>query len=124
MHLTARKCILSCQILNDIYGCHIIASTKAKEVINMAALFSKKSLNKKRIIIKVSELAAFLAIVFLAITLFRTHIITDYKGREVTGPYKVAEANAILIDKSRVEEFEDDGSFREVPVHFFICFFM
>ena len=88
-------------------------------IFDLIQKFSKKTKTKKRIIIKVSELAVFLAIVFLAIMLFRTYIITDYKGREVTGPYKVAEANAILIDTSRVEEFEDDGSFREVPVHFF-----
>lgn len=88
-------------------------------IFDLIQKFSKKTKTKKRIIIKVSELAVFIAIVFLAISLFRTYIITDYKGREVTGPYKVAEANAILIDTSRVEEFEDDGSFREVPVHFF-----
>ncbi|MBO4702869.1 MAG: hypothetical protein J5625_09455 [Lachnospiraceae bacterium] len=85
----------------------------------MAALFSKKPLNKKRFIIKVSIIAVLIAIVALAVFLFRKYIITDYRGRAVTGPYTVAEANAILIDTSRVEEFEDDGSFREVPVHFY-----
>lgn len=79
----------------------------------------KKTKTKKRIIIKVSELAVFAAIVILAFSLFRSFIITDYKGREVTGPYKVLEANAILTDTSRLEEFEDDGSCREVPVYFF-----
>jgi len=85
----------------------------------MAALISKKPLNKKRFIIKVSIVAVLIAIVALAVFLFRKYIITDYRGRVVTGPYTVAEANAILIDTSREEEFEDDGSFREVPVYFF-----
>ncbi|MBR5918146.1 MAG: hypothetical protein IKZ76_08755 [Lachnospiraceae bacterium] len=85
----------------------------------MAALFSKKPLNKKPIIIIVSIIAVLLAIILIGVRVFRTYIITDYQGREVTGPYTVSEANAILIDTSRVEEFEDDGSFREVPVHFY-----
>ena len=45
-------------------------------------------------------------------------LFTDYEGRPVTGPYKPLQSNAILIDTSRVEEFENDGSYREVPVYF------
>ena len=46
-------------------------------------------------------------------------IFADYEGLEPTGPYKVLEADAILIDRSRLEPFENDGSYREVPVYIF-----
>ncbi len=46
-------------------------------------------------------------------------LFTDYEGRPVTGPYTVAQCNCILVDKNRIETFENDGSNREVPVYFF-----
>ncbi|MDE5768314.1 MAG: hypothetical protein K2H82_02905, partial [Oscillospiraceae bacterium] len=36
-----------------------------------------------------------------------------------SGQYKVKETQAILIDKSRLEAHESDGSNREIPVHFY-----
>ena len=46
-------------------------------------------------------------------------MFNDYGLRPVTGNYEVAQASAVLVDKTRTETFENDGSFREVPVHFF-----
>ena len=45
--------------------------------------------------------------------------IADYHGRAVTGEYTPAECEAILIDTDREESFEHDGSYREVPMHFY-----
>ena len=46
-------------------------------------------------------------------------LFTDYEGRPVTGSYTVSQCNCILIDESRIETFENDGSKREVPAYFF-----
>ena len=73
------------------------AKTKKKAAIVLGGLFGA-------MLIAVSTIPAFL--------------FTDYEGRPTTGPYKPLISNAILIDTSRVEEFENDGSFREVPVYF------
>ena len=64
-------------------------------------------------------LGALLSMSLIASSLIPAFLFTDYAGRPVTGSYEVSQANAILIDTSRVEEFENDGSFREVPVYFF-----
>ena len=62
---------------------------------------------------------AILGILVIVLAMVPAFIFTDYKGRHLTGEYKVAETEAILVDSSRTDEFENDGSFREVPVHFF-----
>lgn len=64
-------------------------------------------------------LGAFLSTSLIASSLIPAFLFTDYEGRQLTGPYKVLQANAIMTDTSRIEEFENDGSFREVPVYFF-----
>ncbi len=46
-------------------------------------------------------------------------LFTDYEGRPTTGPYTVSQCNCILVDESRIETFENDGSKREVPAYFF-----
>jgi dienelactone hydrolase len=61
-------------------------------------------------------------IVLLAVILVKVVpalLFTDYQGRPTTGEYHVAQSEAILIDHDRIETFETDGSFREVPVHFY-----
>ena len=62
---------------------------------------------------------AVLSILLLAGSLIPAFIFTDYQGRPVTGNYPVAQGTAILIDHSRLETFENDGSYREVPTHFY-----
>lgn len=57
-------------------------------------------------------------VMFLGISLVPSFIFSNYNGLEVTGEYEIGECSAILID-SRIEEFENDGSKREVPVHFY-----
>ena len=60
-----------------------------------------------------------IGVIIFAVIMFRTFVIRDYKGRETTGEYELAQAEAILIDESRPETFEQDGSKREVPIHFY-----
>lgn len=76
-------------------------------------------INQKQKKNAVTVLPCIAGIVLLAIILFRTFIIKDYKGRETTGEYEFTECSAILIDESRTETFEQDGSKREVPIHFY-----
>ena len=74
------------------------AKTKKKSAIVLGGLFGA-------LLIATSAIPAFL--------------FTDYEGRPVTGPYTVAQCKCILVDKNRIETFENDGSNREVPVYFF-----
>ncbi|MBP3576675.1 MAG: hypothetical protein J6K15_01050 [Lachnospiraceae bacterium] len=64
-------------------------------------------------------LGSIAALILLAIVLIPKLLFSDYAGLPTTGPYKVQTASAILVDESRVEAFETDGSKREVPVYFY-----
>ena len=46
-------------------------------------------------------------------------LIKNYKGRPLTGQYTPVTYTAILTDNSRTEQFEQDGTKREIPVHLF-----
>lgn len=59
------------------------------------------------------------SILFIGLLLVPAFVFTGYKGLPVSGEHPVAEVSAILIDSSRTDSFEQDGSFREVPVHFY-----
>ena len=58
-------------------------------------------------------------LIVLAILLIPKILFTDYEGLPTTGPYGVKMASAILVDESRTETFENDGSYREVPAYFY-----
>ena len=60
-----------------------------------------------------------LSVLLSGLLLIPAFIFTGYNGLPVSGEHKVAETSAILIDNSRTDPFEQDGSFREVPVHFY-----
>lgn len=64
-------------------------------------------------------LIAVLILILIFIALIPAFIFKDYKGRPLTGNYEVLQDEIILIDHSRIEEFENDGSFREIPVHIY-----
>ena len=80
-------------------------------------LFNRKNTRLKKKVTVV--LGALLSIVILSSSMLPAFLFTDYEGLGTTGPYKVLMADAILIDHSRLERFENDGSYREVPVYFF-----
>lgn len=60
-----------------------------------------------------------LSVMLAAVMLFPAFIFTNYNGLPTTGEYQVKQTDAILVDKSRVDSFESDGSFIEVPAHFY-----
>ena len=64
-------------------------------------------------------LSCLLCVLFLGLLLAPAFLFTGYRGLPVTGEHPIGETSAILIDRSRTDPFESDGSFREVPVHFY-----
>ncbi|MGN0650750.1 MAG: alpha/beta hydrolase family protein [Oscillospiraceae bacterium] len=64
-------------------------------------------------------ISALVSVILFSVSLAPSYIITAYSGLPVSGEYEVAQAHAILVDESRAEEFESDGSKREVPVYFY-----
>lgn len=64
-------------------------------------------------------MSAICGILVMFVSLVPAFIFTGYEGKETSGQYQVAMSEAILVDESRVETFETDGSKREVPVHFY-----
>ena len=60
-----------------------------------------------------------MSIFLIGFSLVPAMIFTGYKGLPTSGEYPVRETSAILVDHSRTDPFEQDGSFREVPVHFY-----
>ena len=81
------------------------------------ALLYRKNIKTKKTGAKVMSMI--LSSILLASSMATAFIFTDYEGRPVTGPHKIKMCSAILVDSSRIEEFETDGSNREVPVYFF-----
>ena len=67
----------------------------------------------------VTVISCVLSVVLIAFSLVPAFIFTNYNGLPTTGAYKVSETSAILVDKNRVDAFENDGSYREVPAHFY-----
>jgi len=60
-----------------------------------------------------------LSVMMIVFAMVPAFLFKNYQGRPVTGAYTPAYCAAILTDNSRTEQFEQDGSFREVPVHLF-----
>ncbi|MCM1263668.1 MAG: hypothetical protein NC313_13220 [Butyrivibrio sp.] len=58
-------------------------------------------------------------IIIVGFSLFPAFIFTDYSGLKTSGRYEVKETQAILIDDSRLETYENDGSNREIPIHIY-----
>ena len=59
------------------------------------------------------------SVIIVTLSLAPAFIFTNYNGLPTTGEFGVKAASAILVDESRTDTFENDGSFREVPVHFY-----
>ena len=60
-----------------------------------------------------------LCLLVFCVFLVPAFVFTGYAGLPVSGGHPIAQTAAILIDSSRTDPFESDGSFREVPVHFY-----
>ena len=59
------------------------------------------------------------SVLFIGLFLVPAFLFTGYNGLPVSGQHLIAQASVIVIDSSRVDPFEQDGSFREVPMHFY-----
>lgn len=97
-------------------GLAVLLVIRALIALSLFLYNRKNEKQKKSVAIVLSCIAG---IIFFAISMFPAFIIRDYKGRQATGEYEYAEVSAILIDENRHEYFEHDGSFREVPIHFY-----
>lgn len=64
-------------------------------------------------------LGVFVLVGVLAVCLLPKLLFTDYEGLPTTGEYEVKHVSAILVDETREEAFEKDGSNREVPIYFY-----
>lgn len=83
----------------------------------VSVLINKNKPVAKKLSGKIASLI--LSILLITGAMLPSFIFTDYEGLPVHGPYGVKQSSAILVDKNRIEEFESDGSYREVPVYFF-----
>ena len=81
------------------------------------ALANRKKTGIKKTGLKVMSLIV--SVILICGAMVPAFLFTDYEGRPVTGPYTVTQCNYILVDESRIEAFENDGSKREVPAYFF-----
>ena len=59
------------------------------------------------------------SVILIVFTLIPSFVFSNYNGLPTTGEYTVNEVSGILVDSSRKDPFENDGSDREVPVHFY-----
>lgn len=84
--------------------------------LNMVIARNKEESTKKASVVIVP---CVLCILLFGLFLLPAFLFTDYNGLPVSGECRVGETSAILIDSSRTDPFEQDGSFREVPVHFY-----
>ena len=60
-----------------------------------------------------------LTVFMLGFALVPAVVFRNYNGLKTSGAYEVRSCSAILVDESRTDTFETDGSFREVPAHFY-----
>lgn len=63
------------------------------------------------------RLAGSSALLFFAMV--PAFVFTGYEGLDTTGEYQVKQVHAILVDESRAESFEEDGTKREVPIYIY-----
>jgi len=64
-------------------------------------------------------ISAVCGIALISISMVPAFVFKDYEGRPVTGTFEVENCSAILIDRTRLEINENDGSCREVPIYFY-----
>ena len=60
-----------------------------------------------------------LSVLLIGLSLVPAFLFTGYNGLATSGGYAVKESSVILTDSKRTDPFEQDGSSREVPVHFY-----
>ncbi|MCM1258836.1 MAG: hypothetical protein NC307_13410 [Roseburia sp.] len=98
-------------------GCLVILGIRL--AISCITYLIKRSSVKKEITKAKAVVGTVMGIILIGFSLVPAFLFTGYAGLETSGPYKVKETQAILIDHSRLETNENDGSNREIPIHFY-----
>lgn len=98
-------------------GCLVILGMRL--AISCVAYLIKRSRIKKEKTKGKAIVGTVMSIIIISFSLLPAFIFTGYTGLKTTGQYKVKETQAILIDNSRLETNENDGSNREIPIHFY-----
>lgn len=86
-------------------------------IAGIGFIIIRKNEKSKKIVSIV--LSCILSIIIIVFSMVPSYVFADYKGLPTTGKYSTVMAKAILVDDNRIETFEEDGSYREVPVYFF-----
>ncbi|MCM1157007.1 MAG: hypothetical protein NC300_00810 [Bacteroidales bacterium] len=98
-------------------GCLVILGIRL--AISCIAYLIKRSSTQKEKTKAKAIAGTVMSIIIIGFSLFPAFIFADYNGLKTSGQYEVKEAQAILIDNSRLEANENDGSNREIPIHFY-----
>ncbi|MCM1212457.1 MAG: hypothetical protein NC318_12735 [Blautia sp.] len=98
-------------------GCLVILTIRLA-ISCIAYLIKRSSTQKERTKAK-AVVSTVMNIIIICFSLFPAFIFTDYSGLQTSGQYEVKETQAILIDSSRLETRENDGSYREIPIHLY-----
>ncbi|MCM1247735.1 MAG: hypothetical protein NC251_04820 [Lachnoclostridium sp.] len=98
-------------------GCLIILGIRLA-IFCLTYLIKRGSIKKERTKVK-AVFGTVMSIIIIGFSLFPAFIFTGYSGLKTSGRYEVKETQAILIDNSRLEMNENDGSNREIPIHFY-----
>ena len=59
------------------------------------------------------------SIIVIALAVVPALVFPTYEGLPTSGEYDVRASHAIMVDRSSTDPFEQDGSYREVPVWFY-----
>ncbi|MCM1192807.1 MAG: hypothetical protein NC123_13065 [Butyrivibrio sp.] len=98
-------------------GCLVILGIRL--AISCIAYFVKRGGTKKERTTGKAIFGMVMSIIVIGFSLFPAFIFADYSGLKTSGQYEVKETQAILIDSSRLETRENDGSCREIPIHLY-----
>ncbi len=101
-------------------GCFVILGIRlaSSGIAYFINLIKRKDTANEKTKVK-AVISAVWSVILIGFSLFPAFIFTGYSGLKTSGQYKVKETQAILIDNSRLESNENDGSNREIPVHFY-----
>lgn len=101
-----------------LYGCIAILVIRLIVALIAWRIQNKKNVEHQK---KAAGLifGAVMSIIIIGFSLVPAFVFTGYHGLKTSGEYEVAMTQGILTDSSRTEQYETDGSCREIPVHFY-----
>lgn len=101
-----------------IYGCAALLGIRLIAALISWYIQNKKNVQREK---KAAGLISgmLMSLLLIGFSLVPAFVFTGYHGLKTSGGYEVAMTQGILIDSSRTEGYETDGSSREIPVHFY-----